>query len=92
MNRNELVSKVATQANVNKGVADEVITAFMNVVTDEVCAGGKVRILDFGTFELSDRPERTGYNPATGKKTTIAARKNPRFRAAKAFKDAANNQ
>lgn len=92
MIRKELVDKVATEAGVNKGVADEVITAFMNVVTDEVCSGGKVRILDFGTFELNTRPARTCYSPATGKKVQVEERKYPVFKASQAFKRAANGE
>ena len=39
-------------------------------------------------FEVAERPEREGRNPRSGETMTIAASKNPKFKAGKALKDA----
>ena len=44
----------------------------------------------FGTFEVSERPEREGRNPQTGETMKIAASKAPKFKAGKALKDIIN--
>ena len=46
-------------------------------------AGDKVQLMGFGTFEIKDRPARTGRNPATGESIEIAASKTPVFKAGK---------
>ena len=50
-------------------------------------AGDKVQLMGFGTFEIKDRPARTGRNPATGESIEIAASKTPVFKAGKSLKD-----
>ena len=42
------------------------------------------------TFEVSERAERTGRNPQTGKEMVIPASKSPKFKAGKALKDMIN--
>ena len=55
----------------------------------EVKAGDVIEI-GFGTFEVSERPEREGRNPQTGETMKIAASKAPKFKAGKALKDIIN--
>ena len=47
-----------------------------------------MQLVGFGTFEVAERPEREGRNPRSGETMTIAASKNPKFKAGKALKDA----
>ena len=49
-----------------------------------------MQIVGFGTFEVAERPARTGRNPMTGKTIEIAASKSPKFKAGKALKDSLN--
>ena len=62
----------------------------LNVVAEELKKGEKIQLVGFGTFEVSERAERTGRNPQTGKEMTIAASKAPKFKAGKALKDMIN--
>ena len=64
--------------------------AFIDVVTEELKKGGKVQLVGFGTFEVSERAAREGRNPQTGDTMTIQASKAPKFKAGKALKDAIN--
>ena len=87
MNKKELVAAVAEQAGLKKVDAEKAIEAFTAVVEGALKAGDKV---GFGTFEVAERPEREGRNPRSGETMTIAASKNPKFKAGKALKDAIN--
>ena len=90
MNRAELVAAMADKANLSKKDSEVALKAFADVVIDELKAGGKVQLVGFGTFEVSERSAREGRNPLTGATMTIAACKAPKFKAGKAFKDAVN--
>ncbi|MDO4318271.1 MAG: HU family DNA-binding protein [Lachnospiraceae bacterium] len=90
MNKTELVAAIAEKAGVKKEDAKNMVDAFITVVTDEMVAGEKVALVGFGTFEVSERPERTGRNPLTGEDIVIAASKQPKFKAGKLLKEAVN--
>lgn len=90
MNKTELVAAMAEQAGVSKKDAEKTLKAFTDVVADELKKGGKVQLVGFGTFEVSERAAREGRNPQTGKAMKIKASKAPRFKAGKALKDMLN--
>ena len=90
MNKTELTTAMAEQAGISKKDAEKALKAFTDVVTEELKKGGKIQLVGFGTFEVSERAAREGRNPQTGKSMTIAASKAPRFTAGKALKDALN--
>lgn len=88
MNKVELIGAVASKSEISKKDVEKVINAFTNVVADTLVDGDKVQLVGFGTFEVVERAERQGRNPATGEAITIAASKSPKFKAGKALKDA----
>ena len=90
MNKAELVAAMAEQAGLSKKDAEAALKAFTDVVSDELKNGGKVQLVGFGTFEVSERPEREGRNPQSGEVMKIAASKAPKFKAGKALKDLVN--
>lgn len=90
MNKTELIAAVAEKAEISKKDAEKAIKAFTDAVAEEMAKGGKVQLVGFGTFEVSERAERTGRNPQTGETVTIAASKAPKFKAGKALKDQVN--
>jgi DNA-binding protein HU-beta len=90
MNKVELSAAIAEQTGLSKKDSDAAVKAFIDVVTDELKKGGKVQLVGFGTFEVSERAAREGRNPQTGETMTIAASKAPKFKAGKALKDSVN--
>ena len=90
MNKTELIAAIAGQAEVSKKDAEKVLKAFTDVVAEELKNGGKVQLVGFGTFEVSERAAREGRNPLTGEAMQTAASKSPKFKAGKALKDMMN--
>lgn len=90
MNKMELVAAIADQAEISKKDAEKALKAFTDVVVDELKKGGKVQLVGFGTFEVSERAAREGRNPQSGEVMQIAASKAPKFKAGKALKDMLN--
>lgn len=90
MNKTELVAAIAAQAELSKKDSEKALKAFVDVVTEELKKGGKIQLVGFGTFEVSERAAREARNPQTGEAMNIAACKAPKFKAGKALKDAVN--
>ncbi len=91
MNKVELSAAIANETGLSKKDSEAVVKAFVDVVTEELKKGGKVQLVGFGTFEVSERAAREGRNPQTGKTMKIKASKAPKFKAGKALKEAVNN-
>ena len=87
MNKAELVAAMAEQAGLSKKDAEAALKAFTDVVSDELKNGGKVQLVGFGTFEVSERAAREVRNPQSGEDMKIAASKAPKCKAGKALKD-----
>ena len=90
MNKTELVAAMADQAGLSKKDAEKALKAFTDVVAAELKKDGKVQLVGFGTFEVSERAARVGRNPQTKQEITIPASKAPKFKAGKALKDSLN--
>lgn len=90
MNKTELIAAVAEKSELSKKDAEKAIKAFTEAVSEELVSGGKIQLVGFGTFEISERAEREGRNPKTGEAMTIPATKTPKFKAGKALKDMVN--
>lgn len=71
-----------------KKQAIQVVEAVFNTITQTLTRGEEVSIPGFGTFKVVKRAARMGVNPKTGEKIQIAASIKPKFRAAKALKEA----
>ncbi|MCI6552713.1 MAG: HU family DNA-binding protein [Lachnospiraceae bacterium] len=90
MNKNELIAAMAEQAGLSKKDTEKALKAFTDVVAEELKKDGKVQLVGFGTFEVSNRAAREGRNPQSGEVMKIAASKAPKFKAGKALKDMIN--
>ena len=90
MNKAELVAAMAERAELSKKDAEAALAAFTNIVAEELKKGEKIQLVGFGTFEVSERAERTGRNPQSGAEMVIPASKAPKFKAGKALKDLVN--
>ena len=88
MTKQELIKKIADDAEVTQKQAAAMLDSFMSAVTDAVAAGDKIQLTGFGTFECKTRNARTGFNPITKAPVEIPETKVPSFKAGKAFKDA----
>ena len=92
MNKLELIAAVAAKAEISKKDAEKAVKAVADVIAEELKAGGKVQMVGFGTFEVSERAAREGRNPRTGATMKIEATRMPKFKAGKALKDMMNEQ
>lgn len=88
LNKKALVESVAEKLEMTKKDATVAVDTVFEEIVNTLDNDGKVDISGFGKFEVSERPARMGINPATKEPLEIAASKSPKFKAAKAFKEA----
>ena len=81
MNKSEFISAVAEKSGLEKADAKKAVEAFIETVSEELKAGGKVALLGFGSFSVVEKSARMGINPKTKEPIEIAARKNVKFKA-----------
>lgn len=87
MNKKELIEKVSAKAGMNKKDTEVILSAFTETVTEALKEGDKIQMVGFGTFEVQEKPARTGRNPRTGESMEIAASRVPKFKFGKTVKD-----
>ncbi len=88
MNKADIVGKVQTVLGGTKAEAERAVETMIEEITRGVREGDEVSIAGLGIFAAKARPARTGRNPRTGETIRIAATRTPKFRPAKALKDA----
>jgi DNA-binding protein HU-beta len=90
MTKNELAEQVARRNGLSASQARQVLESTIEVVSNELAAGGEVALAGFGKFSVTQRAARQGRNPSTGQTIHIAASKAPKFSAASALKKRLN--
>jgi DNA-binding protein HU-beta len=90
MNKSDLIESMAFNAGISKAAAGKALDAMMKGVTGELMEGGRVSLVGFGSFSVSQRAARDGRNPQTGATIKIPARKVVKFKAGSELKDAVN--
>ena len=87
MNKTEFISAVSEKSGLSKADAKKAVEAFVETVSQELKAGGKVALLGFGSFSVAEKAARKGVNPKTKQPIEIAARKAVKFKAGEELND-----
>lgn len=88
MNKADIATKVQEVLGGTKVQAENVVETIIDSITATLKKGGEVSIAGLGIFSTKMRPARMGRNPRTGESISVPAMRTPKFRAAKALKDA----
>ena len=90
MNKVELTKSVATRTGVTQKDAAVYVDAVIESIKDGMIEDGKVQIVGFGTFEVKERAEREGRNPATNQPMLIPATRVLKFKVGAKLKEEIN--
>jgi DNA-binding protein HU-beta len=90
MNKSELVDAIAADAGISKAAAKSALDSVTANVTSTLKKGGKVSLVGWGTWSVSNRAARTGRNPQTGASIQIKAKNVVKFKAGAGFSSAVN--
>lgn len=88
MNKAAIVDKVHDTLGGTKAQAERAVDTMVDSIIEGLKGGDEVSIAGLGIFSAKMRPARQGRNPRTGESIQIPAMRVPKFRAAKALKDA----
>jgi len=88
MNKADIISKVHETLGGTKADAERAVETMMSSIVETLQTGNEVSIAGLGIFSAKMRNARTARNPRTGEAIEVPAMRVPKFRAAKALKDA----
>lgn len=92
MNKSELIDAIAKDAEISKIAAKKALESFISNVTETLKnKDGKVSLVGFGTFSVSERSARTGINPSTKQPIKIPAKTVAKFKPGAELADAVAN-
>ncbi|KND48707.1 MAG: DNA-binding protein HU-beta [Parcubacteria bacterium C7867-003] len=88
MNKAAIVDSVHEKLGGTKVQAEEIVDLVIDSVVNTLKKGGEVSIAGLGIFSTKTRAARQARNPRTGETISVPAMRVPKFRAAKALKEA----
>ena len=88
MNKAGIVDAVHAVLGGTKVQAEQTVETVINSIIDTLKKGDEISIAGLGIFSVKQRAARTARNPRTGESIQVGAMKVPKFRAAKALKEA----
>jgi len=88
MNKAAIVDAVHAKLGGTKVQAEEVVDTMLDAIVNTLKKGGEVSIAGLGIFSTKVRAARQARNPRTGETIPVPAMRVPKFRPAKALKEA----
>lgn len=88
MNKADIVAKVHDVIGSTKVQAEQVVDTIIDNIIATLKKGEEVSIAGLGIFSVKKREARSARNPRTGETINVPSMNVPKFRAAKALKDA----
>jgi len=88
MNKADIANAVHQKIGGTKVQAEEVVDVMIDAVVSTLKSGGEVSVAGLGIFSTKTRAARQARNPRTGESISVPSMRVPKFRPAKALKDA----
>lgn len=88
MNKQAIIEAVAEAIGGTKASAEKAVDVMIDSIISSLKNGTDVSIAGLGIFAVKDCKAREARNPRTGEAVHVPAMRVPKFKAAKALKDA----
>ena len=92
LTKKEIVNSIYMQLGFSKKVLDVILEDVLDIIIKSLKSNKKVKISNFGTFEIRYKKERKGRNPKTKEMKIISARNVVLFKPSKDFKEFINKK
>ena len=86
LTKKDIINSIYMQLGLSKNILDLILEDVLNIIMKNLKKNKKVKISNFGTFEIRHKNQREGRNPKTKEKKIITARNVVLFRPSKDFK------
>ena len=90
LTKRDIINSIYMQLGFSKKILDTILDDILYIIIENLKKNKKVKISNFGTFEIRKKKEREGRNPKTKEKKFISARNVVLFKASKDFKKFVN--
>ncbi len=92
LTKKDIINSIYMQIGFSKKILDIILEDILNIIVDNLKKKKKVKISNFGTFEIRHKKQRVGRNPKTNEIKNITARNVVLFRPSREFKRFINTQ
>tara|TARA_B100000886_G_C20364540_1_gene466725 strand:+ start:594 stop:890 length:297 start_codon:yes stop_codon:yes gene_type:complete len=92
LTKKDIVNSIYMQLGFSKKILDLILEDFLEIIIKSLKNNKKVKISNFGTFEIRYKKERKGRNPKTKEEKKISARNVVLFKPSKDFKEFINQK
>ena len=92
LTKKEVINSIYMQIGYSKKILDIVLNDILNLIIDNLKKKKKVKISNFGTFEIRHKKQRLGRNPKTKEAKLISERNVVLFKPSTDFKKFINNK
>ncbi len=86
LTKKDIINSIYMQIGYSKNILDVILGDIMSLIIDNLSKKKKVKISNFGTFELRFKKQREGRNPKTREFKLISERNVVIFKPSKDFK------
>ena len=86
LTKKEIINSLYMQIGLSKRILDTILEDVLNIIVESLKNKKKVKISNFGTFEIRYKKKREGRNPKTKEKKIISERNVVLFKPSKDFK------
>ena len=86
--KSELIERVAQATKLPHGKAEDIVNTVFDSMIDALRRGEGIEIRGFGSFTVRHYKAYEGRNPRTGEALMVPSMRVPKFRPAKALKEA----
>ena len=86
LTKKDIINSIYMQIGFSKKILDTILDDILFIIIENLKKNKKVKISNFGTFEIRRKKKREGRNPKTKEKKYISARNVVLFKASTDFK------
>ena len=90
LTKKDIINSMYIKLGFSKRILNTILDDILYIIVDNLKKNKKVKISNFGTFELRKKKKREGRNPKTREKKLISSRNVVLFKASKDFKKFVN--
>lgn len=89
--KRDLIDQVVAKTKVKRTVVRDVAQELLKTITEELVAGHRIEMRDFGVFEPVFRPGKKAQNPKTLEPVEVPAKYSVRFKPGRLMKESVAN-
>jgi integration host factor subunit alpha len=87
----DIIETVYSELDLSKNRSTELVEQLLEIIKHTLASGDDVMISGFGKFQVQDKRQRRGRNPATGESMMLSPRKVVTFKCSRKLRDKINS-